>query len=464
MKVNDLTIGDFLLKHSDLGSDAAFALSLIFFIPGAAQSVRSGFFWFPVESTARLAHFYPSTADARVAAAWHGFNELVDRDILRVCEKTHIVLVPELIRWFRPESAAELFGRVKRVAEQAVSAELKEDYLQLIRAEAKNWGPAYEAAVEDALTGDYVPRKKDGTAASGAGSEEGCEIVVVSPGQGDLFEHPMTTRPRTTRTKATKSAAMPPNVPQTADLFGGTEAGNPLAEAAKIQAKIDRGDANTADETSVRPSAELENYKEAKRYQYTEAFEAAWKAYPKRQGDNPKRRAFSAWSARLREGHSAAEIQAGVERYARYCDSRGLTGTELVKHAATFFGPDHAFLELWETQGARHQNRHIREAQALEEYRTWEREQITERVLAEQEATALASATENTDVTAVESAVASETPVLSGLSIIPEQPVQGLTASDWDSRQVAATTRKEQVRKQSLENYNEMMRRHQATT
>ena len=80
---------------------------------------------------------------------------------------------------------------------------------------------------------------------------------------------------------------------------------------------------------------------------YPEEFELTWKAYPRRDGDNPKVRAFTAYKARLREGHSHHEIHAGVLRYAAWVKSKGREGTETVKQAATFFGPDKAFLEPW---------------------------------------------------------------------------------------------------------------------
>lgn len=80
---------------------------------------------------------------------------------------------------------------------------------------------------------------------------------------------------------------------------------------------------------------------------FPDDFEKAWKSYPRRLGDNPKRKALKAWSARLREGHSADELRAGVERYAEFCRTTGKLGTETVKHAATFFGPDKAFLQPW---------------------------------------------------------------------------------------------------------------------
>lgn len=83
---------------------------------------------------------------------------------------------------------------------------------------------------------------------------------------------------------------------------------------------------------------------------YPDEFESAWADYPRRDGDNPKHRAFRAWKARIAEGHTALEIHAGVTRYAAHCRERGKIGSAYVKQAATFFGPDKAFLEAWKTE------------------------------------------------------------------------------------------------------------------
>lgn len=76
-------------------------------------------------------------------------------------------------------------------------------------------------------------------------------------------------------------------------------------------------------------------------------FESTWRIYPRRAGDNPKPRALRAWNARRQEGHSPSEIHAGVTRYAAYIRASGKEGTEFVKQAATFFGPDKGFMETW---------------------------------------------------------------------------------------------------------------------
>jgi hypothetical protein len=80
---------------------------------------------------------------------------------------------------------------------------------------------------------------------------------------------------------------------------------------------------------------------------YTQEFEEAWSAYPKREGSNNKRKAFSAWNARLREGVAPEEMLAGVKRYAAYCDAKDATGTQWVMQAQRFFGKDREFENDW---------------------------------------------------------------------------------------------------------------------
>ncbi len=83
------------------------------------------------------------------------------------------------------------------------------------------------------------------------------------------------------------------------------------------------------------------------RQDYSPEFETAWQLYPKRAGGNPKPSAFKAWKARLREGVTPETLMEGVKRYAAYVRATGSTGTQFVKQAATFFGPDRHFEESW---------------------------------------------------------------------------------------------------------------------
>ncbi len=80
---------------------------------------------------------------------------------------------------------------------------------------------------------------------------------------------------------------------------------------------------------------------------YSPEFEEAWTCYPKRQGGNSKQAAWKAWRARLRAGASAAILTDGIRRYAAFVRASGKEGTEFVKQAATFLGPDAHYAEAW---------------------------------------------------------------------------------------------------------------------
>ena len=85
---------------------------------------------------------------------------------------------------------------------------------------------------------------------------------------------------------------------------------------------------------------------------YSPEFETAWQAYPKRAGGNSKAAAYKAWKARLKDGVKPEDMLAGVKRYAAYVKVTGNAGTQFVKQAATFFGPDRHFEEAWQNPSA----------------------------------------------------------------------------------------------------------------
>lgn len=85
----------------------------------------------------------------------------------------------------------------------------------------------------------------------------------------------------------------------------------------------------------------------AKAKGYPEEFEACWKEYPKREGSNPKPKAFSGWKARLKEGVTQEEMLAGVKRYAAYVRAKGDEHTAFVMQAQRFFGTAREFENAW---------------------------------------------------------------------------------------------------------------------
>jgi hypothetical protein len=80
---------------------------------------------------------------------------------------------------------------------------------------------------------------------------------------------------------------------------------------------------------------------------YPDEFEQLWQGYPRRIGNNPKRRAYNAYKARLKEYDHDTLIN-GLKRYRRFCEVTGIIHTSYVMHASTFLGLDENFLEDWE--------------------------------------------------------------------------------------------------------------------
>ncbi|GBE69461.1 TPA: hypothetical protein QCI21_003518 [Enterobacter roggenkampii] len=95
-------------------------------------------------------------------------------------------------------------------------------------------------------------------------------------------------------------------------------------------------------------SAEADTPKVKSSTDYSPAFEEAWQAYPKRAGGNSKAAAWKAWKARIKDGVTTVAMLHGVNRYAEYVRATGSAGTQYVKQAATFFGPDRHFEESWQ--------------------------------------------------------------------------------------------------------------------
>ena len=89
---------------------------------------------------------------------------------------------------------------------------------------------------------------------------------------------------------------------------------------------------------------------------YPEDFENLWSEYPKREGANPKNKAYSCWKARKLEGVSAEAMLEGTRRYRQYCEMRGQAGTEYVMQAQRFYGKERAFENDWQvnTGGLNH--------------------------------------------------------------------------------------------------------------
>lgn len=91
-------------------------------------------------------------------------------------------------------------------------------------------------------------------------------------------------------------------------------------------------------------------------------------AYPRRAGSNPPDRALNAIHARLRDGHTWAEILDGARRYAAFVRATGKERTQYVMHLATFCGPEKHFLEAWNPPATRAEQAQTANVAAADEW------------------------------------------------------------------------------------------------
>lgn len=134
------------------------------------------------------------------------------------------------------------------------------------------------------------------------------------------------------------------NTPQRRNVTGGTPNVDTNTEiTTEITTEIKNTNGASADAPAPVRSAKQD---------YSPEFETAWQAYQKRAGGNSKAAAYKAWKARLKDGVKPEDMLAGVKRYAAYVKVTGNAGTQFVKQAATFFGPDRHFEEAWQNPSA----------------------------------------------------------------------------------------------------------------
>jgi hypothetical protein len=78
--------------------------------------------------------------------------------------------------------------------------------------------------------------------------------------------------------------------------------------------------------------------------------------------------AMRAANGRLAEGHTPGEMLEGARRYAAYVKAVGSAGTQYVKTAAAFLGPDKHFLKPWLTPPGKADQRLQQNLSAAEEF------------------------------------------------------------------------------------------------
>ncbi|MCS2168064.1 helix-turn-helix domain-containing protein [Scandinavium manionii] len=127
----------------------------------------------------------------------------------------------------------------------------------------------------------------------------------------------------------------------------GNSLGGSAGAAPRISHSFESVNESVIDPKSLGASANASTPVRSAKQVCSPEFEQAWQAYPKRAGGNSKSAAFKAWKARQNDGVKPEAMLEGVKRYAAYVRATGSTGTQFVKQAATFFGPDRHFDEAW---------------------------------------------------------------------------------------------------------------------
>ena len=94
----------------------------------------------------------------------------------------------------------------------------------------------------------------------------------------------------------------------------------------------------------------IENAKTKGSAPYPDEFEWVWKNKPQRIGANPKKKAYNACRARLKEGATWRELAEGMKRYTEHCKAELKLNSQYVMQLATLFGPDEHFKEQWQAQ------------------------------------------------------------------------------------------------------------------
>lgn len=88
--------------------------------------------------------------------------------------------------------------------------------------------------------------------------------------------------------------------------------------------------------------------KEKKEIIYTPQFEEFWDAYPRK---TEKANCYEKYGARLKEGHSEAQLLEAAIKYADQCKKKG-TAMSYIKHGATFLSAKKPFLDYLSSNSA----------------------------------------------------------------------------------------------------------------
>lgn len=106
---------------------------------------------------------------------------------------------------------------------------------------------------------------------------------------------------------------------------------------------------------SENPNTERARPKKSSKRDEPPEFSELRSLYPSRSGDQGWPQALKACHARLGEGWTWQQMADGARRYAEHIRGKGDEGSQYVKAAKTFFGPDRHFLTPWKAPPSRGQ-------------------------------------------------------------------------------------------------------------
>ncbi|WIF95044.1 DUF4373 domain-containing protein [Caminicella sporogenes] len=110
--------------------------------------------------------------------------------------------------------------------------------------------------------------------------------------------------------------------------------------AEKRWARVDEKEKESNNNANAEQNnAKKSKVKENKNNIYTCEFEEFWSHYPRKK---EKKKAFTKWKARLKEGYKPEDLIKAAINYANECKKKE-TEERYIKHGATFLGPDKPF-------------------------------------------------------------------------------------------------------------------------
>jgi hypothetical protein len=172
-------------------------------------------------------------------------------------------------------------------------------------------------------------------------------------------------RLRKARSRAKKQASQPTSHPPSQKASHSCHTHVTPGEVEKERELEKEKDQNTYgssdDDSTVKPPSKPSTTPE-----YPDEFERLWAKKPPRKGGQPKRLAFRSFTARIKEGHTVEEIDAGIERYIDYLKADDKLNTQFVMQFTTFLGPEKHFLNAWEIPPPRPGDRAARNRAAVE--------------------------------------------------------------------------------------------------